>query len=181
MIKLVGLTGTIYSGKTTLAEALANEGYVHVNFSRMLKVYAERALFACGNAATVEYIEANKDSYRAFLQELGVLIGFDTHPRYVLEALALSKAGERPIVFEAVRTEEQAAVLRSFGFKIVQLAFPDRSEQAYRAVKMNANMRKFHDLLQHPVEQGIQNPDLVLDATEQISYNVQAILNVDLQ
>lgn len=174
----IAITGTIYSGKTTLAKHLRDKyGFIHVNFSDVLKRYACMALEGVGVKVRVSDIVNNKDRYRAFLQELGVLMDFDTNPEFVYEAVTPHSFTTQPVVFEAVRTKEQADTLHSLGFKIVKLCLP-KDEQIRRARDLGVDGTKLLIQLMHPVEQGFDNFDLTLDATQPIEYNAETIVTM---
>lgn len=178
MANLVAITGGIYSGKTTTAQYLRdNYGYTICQFSNKLKEYAAKSLQACGVPVGVYDIMNNKAKYRPFLQELGVLIGFDTDPKYINEAIDphMWKVGK--IVLDCPRTEEQASALRYLGFKIVKLCIP-KAVQADRARELGVPAETLLAQMLHPVEQEIEKVDLTLDATCPIQYNASTIVKL---
>lgn len=178
-MKYVALTGPIYSGKTSLAEELEGRGYMRVQFNDLLKSYAARALIKCGVTTHLSDILTNKTKYRAFLQELGELIGFNDQHKYVHEALARWViAGQPPCVFDNVRTDEQADTVRSLGFQIVRLDIPIM-EQENRALDLGVAPSALQSHLRHPIERGTSHWDLALDATESITYNADLIVRFD--
>lgn len=175
-MKLVALTGPIYSGKTSLAVELEGRGYMRVMFNDLLKAYAATGLSSCGVPTSLHDILTNKAKYRAFLQELGDLIGFNNNPEHVHKALfSWVIAGRPPCVFDNVRTDEQADVVRSLGFQIVRLDLPS-TVQIERAGALGVRWDVLQSQLIHPIERGISHWDLALDATEPLTYNADLIV-----
>lgn len=176
--KHIALTGTIYSGKSTLAHALELEGYLYVGFSDLLKVYAVRALSAVEVYTSVEEINEDKRLYRPFLQGLGTVIGFDVEERYVMEALKLWDRMDWPrCVFDTPRTFSQVNTLKRLGFTLVGLTLSPH-EQAYRAAALGVPLDVLQAQLSHPVERGISPDlfDLTLNGADPIETNIQFLL-----
>src|SRR5258708_7644824 len=103
---LLAVYGGSLSGKTTLCKALAQEGYLHINFTDILKALLAEALTAARTPTSVEDITTHKEHYRPLLQAFGVVVGFDTDPDYVEEALQPWKRADYygDVVFDNVRT-----------------------------------------------------------------------------
>lgn len=178
-IKHIMIAGPMYSGKSTIARAMKEQGYMWVRFGDLLKLYASDMLSAVGIHASVDHINEAKKLYRPFLQELGEVIGFNDDPKFVHEALGDWEInGRPPAIFDNPRTEAQAKVLDYFGFKLVQLEL-DPSEQYKRALKYGVTLEELIKVRNHPVEQGIGRPDLVelyLDAAKPTEELVQVLL-----
>lgn len=173
----LALTGPQLSGKTTLARYLQdNHGYIWVNYTDYLKTLAARALQSIGITVTVEDILANKPAYRAFLQELGTIVGFDKG-NYVLDCLneTCRKAGfhggllPSNVVFDNVRFSSQFALLLPCAFRLVRLAV-DPATRGSRGTIIAGD---------HYAEQGVpfHLGELTLDASKPTVELVEAILN----
>lgn len=149
----VALTGRMYAGKTTYAKHLQNQGFYLINFTDLLKRRAVDALRACGSPVTLEDILKDKQKYRGFLQELGVLIGFDDEPRYVLEACEDWLNAECPddVVFDNVRTLAQWEVLNNMGFTLVEVVAPEE-ERLKRAERAGVRPSELYAVELHPIE-----------------------------
>jgi len=154
-MNLIALTGASYSGKTVLADHLAANGYLKINFTETLKRQAKIALAACGVVVDEEDINRNKGSYRGLLQELGTHLGFDSDPLWVEEALARWEDLGRPAaVFDNARTDAQAATLLRLGFRVVKVQV--RPEiRALRAWSAGVTEEMLDVASHHPVEQGL--------------------------
>jgi len=151
---LIALAGPQLAGKTTLARALVNEGYLLIDFTSLLKRIAVASLAGAGHMTTVEEINERKLLYRPYLQGLGTVIGFNIDSRYVLAALAEAMwHAERKAVFDNVRTVEQYCALAELGFELVYL---DTSEDIrYRRAESrdsNLTLDAFMQQHAHPVE-----------------------------
>lgn len=132
------LHGPAYAGKTTLAKALEEKGYLLINFTDSLKEIAVRSLHEADHYTSVEEINKDKDKYRAFLIELGHVIGFDSKEMFIDDALLPWESKGRPsCVFDNVRTLAQAVYLQSRGFKIVELVLTpaEQEKRAGRIIK----------------------------------------------
>src|SRR5579859_3385421 len=145
----LALTGDIYAGKTRLARSLESQGFLFISFTDLLKKYAVKSLTACGIPVTLEDVLRDKAVYRPYLQELGSLIGFNDNPKYVREALS-AWDGEK-CVFDNVRTPEQWAVLKNFGFTLVEVRV-DYSTQRERAANLGVTGAALEKAINHPIE-----------------------------
>lgn len=115
----IALTGSIKSGKTTVARALEKKGYLLISYTDLLKEYVARALTGAGFPTQPSTILAHKEQYRALIQEFGTVIGFDQGGDFMSKAFA-GWDGHQRVVFDNIRTDEQAASL-PLGFDIVRL------------------------------------------------------------
>ena len=127
------LTGPMYSGKTTLANYLEERySYININYSRTLKHIAcdmlnavdYQELFHLSDELTVADIEANKPKYRAFLQEIGTICGFDNGGFVDKVCEQLDNYPAANAVFDNVRYPAQFEKLQKKGFVLVRLVDP---------------------------------------------------------
>lgn len=179
-MELIAISGPMYSGKTTLALSLKEQhGYMHINFTDTLKAEVVHALRAVGISTTVERMHQNKKRYRGVTQELGTLLGFDTDPEWVIKALKpWFDAGRPKAVFDNVRTIEQFLTLKPYGFELVELRVTYVA-QATRAFALGVTPIELEKALDHPIEAGLQHPELVslyLNASETPETNIKLLL-----
>jgi hypothetical protein len=172
----LALHGPMYSGKTTLSRALvAAHGFTLVNYTDYLKELASRALSHIGMYTSVEQIKADKTHFRAFLQDLGTLLGFDEGAfveQCLFEQAATVWTGPQEaalperIVFDNVRTPAQFAILQRYGFHLVRLFIPT-DEQVRRALEAGATIPELVRVGQHSIETPLppQDGEIILDAT----------------
>lgn len=121
---LHGLPG---SGKTTLAKSLEKHGFQLVSFTDFLKIL----LSSCIDPLvpfSVEEIHKNKKQYRKLLQEFSKVIRFDSDVRYV-DALLEGIPNDTSIVFDCIRSEQQAERLKAKGFIVVHLQLNSSSDR----------------------------------------------------
>ena len=177
-MKYIALTGPMYSGKTTLAMALQERGYLKIGFADQLKQYACEALEAVGVYATVRQMNENKQVYRAFLQSLGTLVDFDTDPAHIENAIAPWVERGRPkAVFDNVRFNQQANTLHGYGFKLVQIRV-GLSVQYDRAAALGVTSEALEIMMRHSCEQGVSNPYISIDGTRSVEENVELLINL---
>lgn len=181
---LIALAGPQLAGKTTLAHALAERGYLLINFTGLLKQIAVASLSEAGHRVSVEEMLQNKAKYRRYLQELGELIGFDTDPAFVHEAV--EKAGwytrraPRKAVFDNVRTVEQIRTLAEYGFELVYLDTPEHVRFGRAARIHGLSREEFDRQHTHPIEDGSRLRELaaaVLDyaPVEHLVWEVESL------
>jgi len=178
------LTGPMYSGKTTLSRYLADVlGFARYDDSYMLKELACTALGAVGCPTSPEAMIKDKPTYRAFLQEFGVLCGYDspTEPRGVVETYRRWEADGKPqyAVHETVRTVNQARYLMDRGWTLVRLKVsPD--VQLHRARKAGATEFQLATWAMHPVDMGVPHMpgEVVLDADHPVSTLADVLVEV---
>lgn len=153
-MKLIALAGGIASGKSSVARALGERGYLVVEHADVLKQLLVDALASIGVVLTLEEIKANKAQYRTLLQEFGSVIGFDSG-RYISMALhEMGWDGEGAAVIDNVRTDAQAAEARRWGFQVVRLNVSDYTRwDRLRASGVSATKIGQHE--SHPIERGI--------------------------
>lgn len=170
MTKLVALSGSPYSGKTTLARELERRGYVLLNFTDLLKTYAVEAVKPFFPELTVEDIAGDKAYWRPFLQAYGAVIGFDTNPHFVnLSLMDWWKLGANvPAVFDNVRFDEQWEVLQPYGFELFHLSVP-WEVQKKRARAAGVDGWTLRRILKHEAENGLSVPAVHLDGTMPVS------------
>jgi dephospho-CoA kinase len=176
----VALSGQSLVGKTTLAQALEQRGYLLVNFTDILKERLAYVLTALGCPTSVEDIKDRKPLYRTLLQSLGRVVGFDRDPRFVQEALEQwVHSGYPRAVFDNVRTFEQYAVLRSCGFHVVRLEAPIGT-LLERAARQGLSAQEYLAHLEHPVEHDEQlaaSAALILDATRPVDELAEEVMH----
>lgn len=107
------------TGKTTLAKELESRGYQLLNYTDVLKEVASEMLHTVGHHVTVADINQNKERYRPYLQSVGALLDFNGG--YGIPELMTTWDGTSPVVFDNVRYDAQADILREYGFSIVEL------------------------------------------------------------
>lgn len=149
----LALHGGLYSGKSTLARALVEQGFTYVNYTEYLKIlYVQeynRRNPNFGEELSLAEVEANKEEHRTALIAFGSEIGFDKG-NYVEEALryyterGVIPSGPdfdptdlmpRDIVFDNVRFDAQMEKLLGHGFRLVRIttAIPVRLTRAVNA------------------------------------------------
>jgi hypothetical protein len=180
-VELIALSGAPCAGKTTVGRELEKRGYLFIDFSDIIKQEAAKALTAAGMPTTVEEIRANKPKYRAFLQELGVLIGFDTDPKYVWHSLGVYGWHDGKLaVFDNVRTAEQFQVLQPLGFKLVRIEADFETRATRAEQKYGVSPEEFIEQETRPIERGLGlDPDVVLDS--RLSPDFLARILIDLR
>jgi hypothetical protein len=158
-MRLIALTGAIASGKSSVARALGERGYLVVEHADLLKTLLIEALAGIGVVLTMEEIKANKAEYRTLLQELGTVIGFD-QGLYIQRALVEAGwDGAQAAVIDNVRTDGQASLARAYGFQVVRLKVSDRT----RYERLHAGGVDLYTAMRHedhPIERGIRD-DLI--------------------
>lgn len=174
MAKLA-LHGPMYSGKTTLSRALvARHGYEWIDYTSELKKMAARSLSAVGYETTLEDIQVYKPKYRAYLQELGVLTGFDDGT-IIPDMLAALRADDDSLpadmVFDNVRTPQQWAMLKLVGFTLVRLQVDTLTQQRRGTVTASG----------HAIEQPLAcEPGEILLNTAQDTHDIIYHLGMEL-
>jgi hypothetical protein len=164
------------SGKSTLAKHLEREyGFIRADHSRSLVeafVAQWNAQEADGlRAITVDEVYRDKEKWRPSLQEFGYTSGFNDPlkavrwAKYTLREWLQYKP-ERNVVFDSLRGEGQAQVMRDLGFQIVQLEIDDET-RCERARMRGFECRPLLTAMDlHPeLERGIKHPDIVLNAS----------------
>jgi hypothetical protein len=155
------------SGKSTLARYLRDEyGFMYADHSRTLvEDYAKWLA-----PLTVGEVYANKEHYRQELQQHGYDVGFNDESRMVYWAKYtltewLRLKPQRNVVFDSVRGEGQAQVLRDMGFEIVQLEISEDARQM-RADEIGRDYEQIViSMFRQPeLELGIARPDITLNA-----------------
>jgi hypothetical protein len=168
-VKYIALTGQIAAGKTAVAQALVAKGYLLISYTDLLKDYLARALTAIGQPTTVEMILADKEHYRALIQEFGTVIGFDQGGAFVSEALAAwEQAGLPPAVFDNVRTDAQASAVQGYGFAVVAL----QASSYTRFTRLSSAGKDPYTVFtraSHPIEQGLSGDEVDLLLTTDLS------------
>lgn len=125
MIRLA-LHGGLFSGKSTLALALEEQGFGYVNYTQLLKKYTLVALNALGQQVTLEDLEGErKEFYRDYVIATGTVIGFD-HGFGIDESAipAITASGIQNVVFDNVRFPAQMDKLVPHGFRLVRIITP---------------------------------------------------------
>jgi dephospho-CoA kinase len=178
MLERVALTGKAYAGKTQLAQALCRAGYVYINYTDLLKKAASQALTAVGTTTLPEDILKHKGRYRAFLQELGDLVGFSGGGRWMRQALELwLENPSRPVVFDNVRTDSQFRMLQEYDFRLVEVWAPTHVRYE-RAKAAGVSRAELEHVLEHPIERGIDESisRLALNGTLPVEQLVREIV-----
>ncbi len=173
----IALTSTgPLSGKTTLATYLRDEqGFMYASHSRsIVQSYVDSWNAHSSYQLTVEYVYANKEFFRQPLQRHGDDVGFNDPKlmvRWVKYTLKdwLKYKPQRNVVFEAVRGEDQAQVLRDMGFIIVQLVI-NEDERRARAIEKNVGYDAISSSMsaRPDLELGILAPDLTLNGANPV-------------
>jgi hypothetical protein len=168
-VKYIALTGQIAAGKTAVAQALVARGYLLISYTDLLKQYVARALTAIGQPTTVEMILADKEHYRALIQEFGSVIGFDQGGAFVAEALAeWERLGWPLAVFDNVRTDAQAASVQAYGFEVVELRATDYTRFT-RLGSAGKDPYAVFTRAAHPIERGLSETVVDLEIITDIS------------
>lgn len=162
------------SGKSTLARHLEQEyGFVRADHSRSIVESFVKDWNATepllSGPITVEEVYRDKETWRPLLQEWGFIAGFNDPRkagRWVKYTLSeWLRTPDRDVVFDSLRGETQAQVLREMGFTLVQLSIPS-NERCRRAMALDKNCEDIrHAMRMHPeLEEGIDHPDIRLIA-----------------
>lgn len=170
----LALTGGAGTGKTTLARALQKEGYQLINFTDRLKEELLRALYHVDVHITLDQLKENKEKYRPLLQEFGSVIGYDTCPEFIYDALnQWAVTGKGRCVFDNVRTKDQWETLKELGFTLVRL------EDAHPLTFSQALDNMFSPKkIVHPVERGFYEEDCIrFKYHEELEYMVWKLVS----
>jgi uncharacterized protein YprB with RNaseH-like and TPR domain/predicted nuclease with RNAse H fold/dephospho-CoA kinase len=149
--KVVGLSGPIASGKTTVAEYLANHGYTYVRYSQVLKNMLEKK---------------GEDSSRTALQNIGWSIHEEKGQRWLGKKVIDLLTGKKYAVVDGLHfLEDHALMVETFGpaFHHFHIRTTDDSER-----EMRVTIRKLADITlvsatSHLVEKEINLLERVAD------------------
>jgi dephospho-CoA kinase len=108
---IVGLTGTIASGKTTVAEFLKEKGFEHHTYSDILRKEAKK-----------RGIEPTREN----LQALGNKIKKESHNLGILSKMIIESANSKDIIADGIRTADEIRELRKYGALIIGIDAPQR-------------------------------------------------------
>lgn len=130
----IAVCGPSQSGKSTLAKYMVEQhGWYHINYTRRLKEwFAADVSRHLKTPLTVEEIEANKEKYRAALQEYGVHVGFDEGngvDEVIRDWKRLREWNTQSVIFDNVRFQSQFDKLKKHGFVLVKLAVVEKPEK----------------------------------------------------
>ncbi len=164
----ISSTGPL-SGKSTLAKHLEKEyGFVRVNHAlTLVEDFVETYNIGAVAKITVEDVYADKECWRPMLQAHGYWAGFhnpELAGMWVMRTLAPWLSDQsRDVVFEPIRSEEQAEVLRDMGFTLVQLDIPgvERCKRA-RALGLDCDQIQASVDLHPELERGIAKPVITI-------------------
>lgn len=169
----VALCGPILAGKSSVAKLLEGlHGYTYINFTDYLKEMAADALKAYDHSITAKVISKDKEKYRGFLQEFGILIGFHNNPGFISRLLS-DRMGDN-MVFDSVRTDDQWKVLKDLGFKLVRI-YISSSEQVRRADHMGLDSYEIRARQSHAIENSLSKlPYRTYDSSRSSAESVAA-------
>lgn len=154
-MKCIALTGRIATGKTAVAQELLTRGYLLVSLTDLLKEIVAHALSSVSVPTTLNDILADKERYRALIQEFGTVIGFDQGGVFLSSALEVwRESGWRNCVIDNVRTDEQAEQAARAGFHVVRLV-AHREERVRRLLADGKNPDSVLAREAHHIESGI--------------------------
>ncbi len=128
--RAVGISGQIYSGKTTTAQYLNKRGYVSNRFSLVL----EKLLREEGR-------EVNREN----LQEIGTRIHLEKGQRWLVNALAQDLKDHNEIVIDGMRWREDHSTLVELfgpGFKHIHISAPTATREL-RYIKAGYSSEEF--------------------------------------
>lgn len=158
------------SGKTTLAKHLEQKyGFIVASHSlSVVRSYVQE--WNSHNDTpplTIEQVYKNKERHRRALQQHGDKVGFNDPKKalYWIEQ-TLSEWMQYPdsdVVFDSIRGDRQAEVIRKLGFTLVELRMPGE-ERCRRAQALGRDCEAVkHAMRMRPdLEEGISNPDIAL-------------------
>lgn len=117
------------------------------------------------NEMTTKEVYENKSAHRQALQAYGANLTYKEKVRLIKRTLKEWNRHKpyRPVVFDNVRTIEEAEILSDLGFAVVRLLL-SQEEQLQRAIAVGIPVEEFRLILAHPVEQGAELlPEVVLN------------------
>lgn len=135
--KVIGLSGNIGSGKTTVTDYLKNKGFITCRFSRLLEKFLQ---------------EKNEEINRSNLQKLGAVIHQSHAQRWFGKKLAVSLPPNKNIAIDGLRyPEDHALMVESFGPSFFHIHI-----EAPFAIRQNRiKDRKIEDI---PIQESMNNP-----------------------
>jgi len=146
--KIIGLSGQIGSGKTTVAERLRESGYVTSRYSQVLKEMLS---------------EKGKQESRSSLQEVGWEIHEEKGQRWLGKQVCELIAGQKCGVLDGLRfLEDHALMVETFGPGFLHIHFTAPLPQRQKRVESRGKEDvSFGAALQNPVEKEISRLEKV--------------------
>jgi len=119
---IIGLTGTIAAGKTTVAEILKKRGFEHYTYSDILRIEAKKR---------------DINPTRENLQALGNKFKEESRNNGILSKLIIENAKSKDIVADGIRTVEEIHELKKHGAWVIAVD----AEQRTRFERLHARQR----------------------------------------
>lgn len=150
--KIIGISGSIASGKTTLAEYLANQGYTYVRYSQVLKDMLEK--------------KGNKPS-RSALQDFGWSVHEEKEQRWLGKKVLEFLTEKNHAVVDGLGLrflEDHALMVETYGpaFQHFHIRTPE-GERKKRMKKRKIDDITLESATIHPVEKEINHLEKVAD------------------
>jgi len=140
--KIIGLSGSIAAGKTTVAEYFAGRGYAYARYSQILKDMLQ---------------EKGSEPSRSALQELGWSVHEERGQRWLGKKVLDLIAGKNRAVVDGLRfLEDHALMVESYGPSFVHLhVSAPLDDRRKRFSEKQAEERIFNSAVRHQVEEEV--------------------------
>ena len=136
---IIGISGSIASGKTTAARILEAKGWQYVRFSEVLADLL---------------VQEGRDVNRENLQEIGYRINSEKGQRWLGRALLEKIEGEKKIVVDGLRfPEDHAFLVEEFGPAFRHVHIEAKYEIRTDRYQIDSNASDFRTAIEHPLEQ----------------------------
>lgn len=121
-MKLIGIMGKAYSGKSTAAKHLESKGFVRLAFSNEIKQLAIKHF----GLSAADVFENKPPEVRDILQSVGMLIR-EIAPGHLLDAMSdnLEQYPDEDLVIDDIRMPDEAIYILGRGGKIVKVICPN--------------------------------------------------------
>lgn len=183
----ISSTGPL-SGKSTLAKYLRdNHGFLLADHGlSVVKSYVEWYNNEFAERNTVEHVYLNKEEYRQELQRHGYEVGFndpDKSEQWVRFTLsAWLEDTFRDVVFDSIRGDGQAQVLKDMGFTLAQLEISE-SVRKYRAQELGRDYDALLAAMEAApeLERGIERPDIIIRGESPVDIQARILLDAEFR
>ncbi len=177
------------SGKSTLARHLRDAyGFILADHSRSLVtafVESWNSVLPVSERITMDQVYQEKEVWRGRLQQFGYQTGFNDNTGAQLWVFITLKEWlpdqKRDVVFDSLRGETQANVLRWLGFEVVQIEIGE-AERLNRAGGLGPAWEDIkRSMVAAPeLELGIRNPDIHLNGKLTTETQAKILLGIPM-